>query len=202
VTELAIRRAGDRGWLLELPDNSTAIAVARRLRAELPALVDVVPGDRTVLAVGAADAEALHAVAERALADTVRPPLAEIVEIPVDYGGPDLAEVARLTGLAVDEVVERHVAPVYVVAFIGFAPGFAYLVGGDPALAVPRLAEPRERVPAGSVAVAGPYSGVYPRPSPGGWLLIGHTELTLFDASRRPPALLAPGDLVQFVRRS
>ena len=113
--------------------------------------------------------------------------------------GVDLDEVAELTGLSREEVVDRHSAPEYVVAFLGFAPGFAYLLGGDERLHVPRLPKPRERVPGGTVAIAGPYSGIYPRDSPGGWRLLGRTTLTLFDARRRPPALLAPGDRVRFV---
>jgi len=199
MTTVALRRAGDRGWLLEVDDNAAALLVARGLRDELPELVDVVPGHQTVLAIGEAASDALRRAAERALANVPAPAETTSVEIPVRYDGADLAEVARLTGLDTAEVVERHVAPTYVVAFLGFAPGFAYLLGGDPALMVPRLAEPRERVPAGSVAVAGPYSGVYPRDSPGGWRLLGRTELTLFAAGRRPPALLAPGSRVRFL---
>ena len=122
------------------------------------------------------------------------------VEIPVVYDGADLEAVAQLAGLSAEEVVERHTAAEYAVAFIGFAPGFAYLIGGDERLAVPRLPKPRERVPAGSVAIAGPYSGIYPRDSPGGWRLLGRTSLTLFDPERAAPALLATGDRVRFSR--
>src|SRR5581483_10617402 len=107
---------------------------------------------------------------------------------------------ARLAGIGVEELVARHAGPEYVVAFLGFA-GLPYLVGGDPALAVPRRSDPRVRVPAGSVGIAGPYSGIYPRESPGGWRLIGRTEVELFDVERRPPAVLAPGDRVRFVAR-
>jgi KipI family sensor histidine kinase inhibitor len=190
---------GDRGRLLELDDNRAALAVAARLRAELPGLVDVVPGHRTVLAVGDVDDHALLAAAADALAEQDERREATSFEISVLYDGADLAEVARLLGLDADEVVARHAAPTYTVAFLGFAPGFAYLLGGDPGLEVPRLADPRERVPAGSVAIAGPYSCIYPRSSPGGWRLLGRTELRLFDAERLPPALLAPGDRVRFV---
>ena len=122
------------------------------------------------------------------------------VEIPVVYDGADLEAVAQLAGLSAEEVVERHTAAEYAVAFIGFAPGFAYLIGGDERLAVPRLPKPRERVPAGSVAIAGPYSAIYPRDSPGGWRLLGRTSLTLFDPQRTSPALLASGDRVRFSR--
>ena len=122
------------------------------------------------------------------------------IEIPVVYDGADLEEVAQLVQLSPEEVVERHVAAEYVVAFIGFAPGFAYLIGGDERLEVPRRRRPRVRVPAGSVAIGGPYSGVYPRDTPGGWQLLGRTSVSLFDPERSRPALLASGDLVRFVR--
>lgn len=129
-------------------------------------------------------------------------PAARLVEIPVRYGGehgPDLDEVARDTGLSPEQVVARHTAGHYHVALLGFAPGFPYLLGLDPALALPRLATPRQRVPAGSVAIGGAQTGIYPRESPGGWRVIGRTPLTLFDPLRDPPALLAPGDRVRFV---
>ncbi len=111
-------------------------------------------------------------------------------------------EIAQLTGLGVDEVIRRHQRAEYVVAFVGFAPGFGYLVGGDPALRVPRRSTPRTRVPAGSVALAGEFTGVYPREGPGGWQLIGRTEAVLWDLDRQPPALLAPGTRVRFVASS
>jgi KipI family sensor histidine kinase inhibitor len=200
MTDVSVLPAGDRGWLLELPDNASAVRVAWRLRADGDErLVEIVPGHRTVLAVGEIGRDELHALAEAALADELEDVYAKMVEVPVRYDGPDLAAVAQLTGMALDEVVARHAAPTYVVAFLGFSPGFAYLVGGDPALEVPRRDDPRERVPAGSVALAGPYSGVYPRASPGGWQLLGRTELTFFDAGRAAPALLVPGDRVRFV---
>jgi KipI family sensor histidine kinase inhibitor len=120
------------------------------------------------------------------------------VEIEVVYDGPDLAEVARLTGLDEHEVVEAHTGTPWRIAFGGFAPGFAYLTGGDARLTVPRRDEPRTTVPAGAVGLAGEYSGVYPRPSPGGWQLIGRTDAVLWDAERDPPAMLAPGGTVRF----
>lgn len=113
--------------------------------------------------------------------------------------GADLTEVARLTGLSPDEVVVAHTARSWRVAFCGFAPGFGYLVDGDPRLRVTRRTTPRTRVPAGSVGLAGNYSGVYPRPSPGGWQLIGRTDLVLFDVEHNPPALLEPGVTVRFI---
>ncbi|WP_106401916.1 5-oxoprolinase subunit PxpB [Actinocorallia populi] len=121
------------------------------------------------------------------------------VEIPVVYDGADLAEVAELTGLSAAEVAARHSAAEYTVAYLGFSPGFGYLTGLDPVLRVPRRAVPRTSVPAGSVAVAGPYTAVYPSPSPGGWRLLGRTGLALWDVRRDPPSLLAPGDRVRFV---
>jgi KipI family sensor histidine kinase inhibitor len=117
----------------------------------------------------------------------------------VRYDGPDLNEVARLMALSPEEVAARHLGAEYVVGFLGFAPGFAYLLGGDERLRVERRAQPRQLVPAGSVALAGPYSGIYPRESPGGWQLIGSTTTVLFDATRDPPALLSAGDRVRFV---
>ena len=191
---MRLLRAGDRAWLVELDDNESARRVARHVVAE-----NVVPGDRTVLVVGDASEDALRDAAVRALAEPLPTGAAKTVEIPVRYDGADLADVARLARLTEDEVVARHTAPTYTVAFLGFAPGFAYLVGGDPALAVPRLDDPRRHVPAGSVAVAGPYSGVYPRASPGGWRLLGRTDVVLFDPARRDPALLEAGDRVRFV---
>ena len=120
------------------------------------------------------------------------------VEIAVRYDGPDLQNVARLCAISVDRVIELHASVEYAVSFIGFAPGFAYLDGLDARLRVPRLAQPRSRVPAGSVAVAGSQSAVYPFDSPGGWQLIGHTETVMFDPVRDPAALLQPGDRVRF----
>jgi len=200
MTGIRVRNAGERAVLLELPDNESARRVARALRG-LEGLVDVVPAHRTVLVTWSTGprADELVAVGEAALGDEQDVAPARLVEIPVDYAGDDLADVARLSSLSPEEVVARHVAGEYVVAFLGFAPGFAYLLGGDERLHVPRLPEPRPRVPAGSVALAGPYSGVYPRESPGGWRLIGRTTAVLFDPLRSPPALLAAGDRVRFV---
>lgn len=122
-----------------------------------------------------------------------------LVEIPVRYDGPDLADVAAHCGLAPDEVVRRHSAADYIVYFIGFQPGFAYLGGLDEALHTPRRAEPRIAVPAGSVGIGGAQTGIYPLATPGGWQLIGRTALPLFDPRAEPPTLLAPGDRVRFV---
>jgi 5-oxoprolinase (ATP-hydrolysing) subunit B len=118
--------------------------------------------------------------------------------IPVTYDGPDLDEVARDTGLTLPEIIRRHTVPVYTVAFCGFAPGFAYLTGLDPALMLPRQPVPRTRVPAGSVAVSGQYTAVYPRTSPGGWRLLGRTTAVMWDLTREQPALLTPGSRIRF----
>jgi KipI family sensor histidine kinase inhibitor len=200
VSAIEVRRAGEHGVLLELADNAAAVRVARRLASE-SGLVDVVSGHRTVLVTwdGEPPGEELLVLAEAALGDDQAAPTGASVEIPVRYDGPDLDEVARLTELSPEDVAARHLGAEYVVGFLGFAPGFAYLLGGDERLRVERRAEPRALVPAGSVGLAGPYSGIYPRESPGGWQLIGSTTTVLFDATRDPPALLSAGDLVRFV---
>jgi KipI family sensor histidine kinase inhibitor len=122
------------------------------------------------------------------------------VAIPVVFDGPDLDEVATMWGVEPGEVVGRLERIPWRVAFCGFAPGFAYLSGLPYQFAVPRLATPRPKVPAGSVGLADRYAGVYPSASPGGWRVVGHTDVTLFDPDRTPPALLSPGTRVRFVR--
>jgi len=190
-----IRPAGDRGSLIEVPDNATAVRLARVLRSERPDVVDVVVGHTTVLVTWADKAPDLG---DLALAPEPAP-AGPLVEIPVTYDGPDLDEVAQLTGLSREEVVGRHTAAEHRAAFLGFQPGFAYLTGGDERLHVPRREIPRTVVPGGTVAIAGPYSGVYPRESPGGWRLLGWTTAVMFDPAREPPALVAAGDRVRFV---
>jgi KipI family sensor histidine kinase inhibitor len=164
--------------------------------------VELVPGYRTLLVVAdRARVEALDELAAGLGALELPPAEAvagEPVEIPVRYDGEDLPEVAGLTGLEAGEVVRRHTAPTYTVAFLGFSPGFPYLVGLDPALEVPRRDTPRTSIPAGSVGLAGGQTGIYPTASPGGWQLIGRTEVTLFDPGRDPPALLGPGSRLRF----
>lgn len=167
-----------------------------------PAVEDLVPAERTLLV--RFDPRTGTSAQVRAWVTTVPPAAAardagELVEVPVRYDGVDLEEVGRLTGLGVRGVVDAHTATPWTVAFTGFAPGFGYLVDGDPRLAVPRLATPRVRVPAGSVALAGRYSGVYPADSPGGWQVIGSTSVPVWDLGRDPPALLRPGGRVRFV---
>ncbi|GAA2486976.1 allophanate hydrolase subunit 1 [Terrabacter carboxydivorans] len=200
--------AGHRGLLVECDDLPEVMALHRALEearagGALPGVVDLVPAARTVLVTF--DETASHSrIAEALAALEVRPrdddPTGREVQVDVSYGGDDLDEVARLSGLSVEEVVRRHAAATYVVAFTGFAPGFAYLVGGDPALVVPRRDTPRTRVPRGSVALAGEFTGIYPQEGPGGWQLIGRTEAPLWDLDREPPALLAPGTRVRFAR--
>jgi KipI family sensor histidine kinase inhibitor len=198
-----LRPAGERALLVEVDDLQTV----HRLRAAVaaldpPGVTELVPGYRTLLVVAdPAQAGALDELA--ATLPTLELPPAEavagdLVEIPVRYDGEDLDEVARLTGLDTEDVVRRHTAPTYTVAFLGFSPGFPYLVGLDPALEVPRLDTPRTSIPAGSVGLAGTQTGIYPTASPGGWRLIGRTEATLFDPARDPPALLAPGGRLRF----
>lgn len=200
----AIRDYGDRALLLECrPDDDVAsLAVALRNSA-IPGVVDIVPGAGTIL-VSLTDPVRQALARERLTAIDASSPEARLapdrVEATIDvcYDGADLDEVAALLGTDPDGVVAAHTATPWRVGFVGFAPGFAYLIGGDPRLAVPRRAEPRTRVPAGSVALAGGYSGVYPRESPGGWQLIGRTEAVLWDVSRATPALLTPGMWVRF----
>ena len=190
-----VRPAGDCGLLIDVPDNATAVRLARSLHAARPDLVDVVVGHTTVLVTWAKEVADLG---ELVIAPDPEP-VGRLVEIPVRYDGPDLEEVARLTGLSPEEVVARHTGAEHVAAFLGFQPGFAYLIGGDELLQVPRREVPRTVVPGGTVAIAGEYSGVYPRESPGGWRLLGSTTAVMFDPAREPPALLAPGDRVRFV---
>ncbi|POZ63751.1 5-oxoprolinase subunit PxpB [Chromobacterium alticapitis] len=125
-----------------------------------------------------------------------------VVEIPVRYGGedgPDLQDVARHCGLTPRQVIARHAAVDYTVFFLGFQPGFAYLGGLDPLLATPRRATPRQQVPAGAVAIGGGQTGIYPAATPGGWQIIGRSELVLFDPARQPPSALQPGDTIRFI---
>jgi KipI family sensor histidine kinase inhibitor len=178
---------------------------AHRLRAAIVTaaydeVVEVVPGWQTVLVVfaGPTDVKAVtKAIGGLEPAPEVRKATTLVIE--VRYDGPDLAEVATHAGMTSTEVVQRHTAPTYTVAFLGFQPGFPYLAGMDPSLRTPRKTTPRTSVPTGAVGIADDVTGIYPQSSPGGWQLIGHTDVVLFDASADPPALLAPGDRVRFV---
>ncbi|AEW92596.1 MULTISPECIES: 5-oxoprolinase subunit PxpB [Streptomycetaceae] len=171
----------------------------RAAAGTLPEIRDIVPAARTVLLSGLAEPRAL---AGELTTWTIPPPdrgASALVEIPVRYDGPDLEEVARMWGCSRQEAVRIHSGTEFRVAFCGFAPGFAYLTGLPERYHPPRRATPRTSVPAGSVALAGPYTGVYPRSSPGGWQLLGRTDAVLWDAGRDPAALLAPGSRVRFV---
>jgi KipI family sensor histidine kinase inhibitor len=200
---------------LDAATNARVHAASAALQAaHLPGIVDIVPAYATL---------ALHydplawvdtrngspsnhvAAAVRAIFET--PPTATHretahIDIPVCYGGehgPDLDALAHHAGLETADAIARHSAAIYTVAMLGFAPGFPYLFGLDTALHMPRHATPRTRVPAGSVAIGGAQTGIYPTELPGGWQLIGRTSVTLFDARRDPPSLVMPGDRVRFV---
>lgn len=201
-----VRDYGDCALLLECADTSEVLAWTAALRsAALPGVVDIVPASRTVLLklagprYQAPTRQRLGRVeVHRSTGDEHPADGRANVVIDVVYDGADLVEVGRLTGLDPVGVIAAHTGTLWRVGFGGFAPGFAYLVGGDPRLRVPRRTEPRTAVPAGAVALADEFSGVYPRQSPGGWQLIGHTDAVLWDADRTEPALLTPGDWVQF----
>jgi len=209
---------GPDAVLVECADLAEVMELSAATRTRYgDRLAEVVPAARTVLIKGApvqgglvqgglvqgglpGDVVAWLADAALDHAFTHRDPAAgsRTVELEVVYDGADLDEVARLTGMGVDEVVTAHRSRTWTVAFCGFVPGFAYLVGPDDALQVPRRASPRPRVPAGAVALADRFCGVYPRESPGGWQLIGRTDAALWRPDADRPALLAPGDRVRF----
>ena len=201
-----IRPYGDRAVLVEVGDLAAAMAVAARVRAAaLSGVTDVVAGPTTVLVhlEGRPPPELEDVLTAplptTSLAGPIEGPLrGDVTSISVRYDGPDLGEIARSTGMTVAEVVTLHTSVTYTVGFCGFAPGFAYLTGLSAELVVPRRATPRQRVPAGSVAIADVYTAVYPSASPGGWHLLGATDAILFDPRRSPPALVEPGDVVRF----
>jgi KipI family sensor histidine kinase inhibitor len=193
-----VRRAGDAALLIETEAPHRLHAAVRGLSR--PDVVDVVPGAGTVLVTTrpGTDLGYLGSL----LGDLPLPEAYEAggepLRVPVVYDGEDLDEVASITGLSREEVVERHAGGDYVVAYLGFAPGFGYLSGLDERLQVPRRDSPRTSVPSGSVAIAGPYGAIYPSSSPGGWRLLGHTTLKPWDPDRDPPSLLRPGVRVRF----
>ncbi|MBV9851954.1 MAG: 5-oxoprolinase subunit PxpB [Armatimonadetes bacterium] len=207
------RPLGDQGVLIRFGDGislETHQAIhgfcAALARDPVPGVVEWVPAYATVAVyyrpqeIGYDDL--VRGLGQRLAASDDQPPPARVVEIPTVYGGehgPDLEEVAVLHGLTAAEVVARHSRPEYLVHILGFAPGFPYLGGLPEYLATPRLAMPRVRVPAGSVAIGGAQTGIYPLEMPGGWRLIGRTPLRLFAPDREPPTLLQPGDRVRFV---
>jgi len=203
---------GRAGLLVEMGSLDEALALSIDFDRRQPAgVLELIPGARTVLIrfdPARTTRAALSAeVSQRAATlDPGHPDSqdddnhagVDEVEIPVVYAGPDLEEVARLTGLSAAEVVHRHSSASYRVAFTGFAPGFGYLSGGDPALVVPRRNTPRTKVAAGAVGLAGEFTGIYPRSGPGGWQIIGHTEASMWDLQRTPAAVLRPGVRVCF----
>lgn len=188
---------GPGALLIECDEPSDALHLWQRLATDPPGGVrEVVPGARTVLVIGEVDAmgDALLALPGAAPPDA---PEATVV-VPVRYDGPDVDAVAHRAGISPDAVIERHCAPTYTVAFGGFVPGFAYLTGLDASLRMPRRDTPRTSVPAGSVAIAEEYTGVYPASTPGGWHLLGTTGIAIFDPAREPAAALRPGMSVRF----
>src|ERR1700758_950696 len=203
ATDLRVLDYGDHALLLECESTADVLAWTAALRkADLLGVTDIVPASRTVM-VKVDGARYLPATRQRiekltvVSDDLVGPGAADIV-IDVVYDGADLEQVGRITGLGAAGVVAAHTGAPWRVAFGGFVPGFAYLVGGDPRLDVPRRDEPRTRVPAGSVALAGEFSGVYPHETPGGWQLIGRTDAALWDIDRDEPALLTTGMTIRF----
>ncbi|MCC6133267.1 MAG: 5-oxoprolinase subunit PxpB [Acidobacteria bacterium] len=212
--ELVCRWVSENSLLLSVNGTlaeaaKASVLIAGRLQHERPAgLLEIVPGAGNVLVLlkplprgPEPAAKKVVVCALRALEGISAPARGALHRISVTYGGasgPDVEEVARLCGLSPREVIAYHASAEYVVAFIGFSPGFPYLLGLPEILHVPRLASPRTRVPAGSVAIAGPFAGIYPKESPGGWRLLGRTPVSLFDPNRRPPALLKTGDIVRF----
>jgi KipI family sensor histidine kinase inhibitor len=201
---------GEHAVLVELGGLDDVLAFAFAVRGAVTSgtpgfteVVDIVPAATTVLVVVAEEAEV--AALRQGLETLPAPEPGEVaandhvIEIPVRYDGPDLTDVSELTGLSVNDVIAAHTGTDWRVAFGGFAPGFAYLSWGDPRLAVPRRPEPRTSVPSGAVGLAGEFSAIYPRSSPGGWQLIGRTDVVVFDIARDPPALLQPGMAVRFV---
>jgi KipI family sensor histidine kinase inhibitor len=194
--------SGSTALLVELDALDDVLALYAALSEAVPeGVVDVVPAARTVLLVTDPARTTLDAVAAAVRATTPRPgarPAGDSVELDVHYDGADLAELAGLLDLTTDELVQRHTGGEWTVAFCGFAPGFGYLTQPGAQWDVPRRATPRTAVPPGSVALAGEFSGVYPRESPGGWQLIGRTDVAVFDLGRDPAALLRPGTRVRF----
>jgi KipI family sensor histidine kinase inhibitor len=195
--------SGTTALLVELDDLDEVLGLYAALEHDLPeGVVDVVPAARTLLVVTDPLVASLSSVAAAIRTSAPREDrldAGDLLEVPVSYDGEDLDEAARLLGCDADELVRRHTAEEWTVAFCGFMPGFGYLVSKAWQTQVPRRSSPRKKVPSGSVALAGEFSGVYPRESPGGWQLIGRSSLVMFDPSREPAALLRPGIRVRFV---
>jgi KipI family sensor histidine kinase inhibitor len=201
--DVRVLSAGASSVLVETADGEQTEALhaellRRRAAGELAEVTEIVPAARTVLLSGLADPRAFAADVARWDVPPVVRGQGEAVELPVRFDGPDLEEVAGRWGVTAREAVGLVESTPFRVAFCGFSPGFGYLTGLPERLHVPRRATPRTTVPAGAVALAGPYAGVYPRSSPGGWQLIGTTEAELWDPGRDPAALLTPGTQVRF----
>jgi len=197
-----VRRTGDTGLLIEVtgPDDAHRLAAAVTA-CNLKGVIDVVPAMQTVLVAIDPDQTTLDKIEPdirslESAPDTDSEPAR--VTVPVIYDGADLEFVAEHCGLTADDVIAAHTNSLWRAAFCGFVPGYAYLIGGDPRLEVPRRGESRVRVPEGSVGLAGPFSAVYPRESPGGWQLIGRTNVRLWDEHVDPPAIITPGTVVSF----
>ncbi|MEU0242097.1 allophanate hydrolase subunit 1 [Nocardiopsis sp. NPDC006198] len=199
---MRVLKCADSGVLVEVGDLAEVMALRSALEAHpVPGVTDVVPAARTVLLriePGTPPEGIASAVRALSPAPGAERAAGDAVTIPVVYDGEDLDDVAELTGLTRDGVIRAHTAATWTVAFCGFAPGFGYMVCDDPRLHVPRRSEARTRVPAGSVALAGEFTGVYPRSSPGGWQLLGRTGARVWDLDREPPGLLRPGVRVRF----
>jgi KipI family sensor histidine kinase inhibitor len=219
VAAYTVHELGERGLLLRWPQrvdaglNDRVHACARQLQATAPPWLQAVVPAYASLALlldldqfpdGAQPLQQARRWLQAALeaAQDEAAAACRVVEVPVRYGGddgPDLAQVAERAGMSAAAVVELHATPLYRVAMLGFAPGFPYLLGLDPRLAMPRLAVPRQQVAAGSVGIGGAQTGIYPQAGPGGWQLVGRTALNLFDPAADPPTLLQPGDRLRFV---
>lgn len=195
--------SGTCGLLVEMDGLEEVMGLYAAIEQDRPdGVVDVIPAARTVLLVtepGTADLRDVEEAVRRLRPSSRRRVQGDLVELPVTYDGEDLPDVAELLSCDVEEVVRRHTGVEWTVAFCGFAPGFGYMTAEGGGWDIPRRPSPRTRVPAGSVALAGEFSGVYPRESPGGWQLIGRTSVRVFDIDRDPPALLRPDTRVRFV---
>ena len=201
-TDLEWRPYGERGVLIECRDLKEVHALFRAFRGS-DLVEECVPGAQTLFVrprdPATSSAELVRRITSlltgpEAFRDVERP----IHTVDVVYDGIDLDDVAALTAMSVEEVIVRHAAPTYTVAFLGFSRAFPYLAGLDPALVVPRLESPRPSVPAGSIAMGAGFTGIYPASTPGGWRLLGRSRVIFFDENRDPPSLLTPGDRVRF----
>lgn len=205
-----ILHAGSRALLIAPEDHTRVDALASTLRdGGLAGISDVLPAAQTILVTTEPHVElrALEQSIQRAIAtaddvDTKAVLDTELIRIPVSYEGSDLEDVASILGISVEAVVQEHTSRTWTCAFVGFAPGFAYLVSSTPGLVVPRREQSRTAVPPGAVALADGYSAVYPRRSPGGWQIIGATAASTWDLARSQPALIRPGCRVQFYAES